>query len=143
MELFTSYHAKAEDLHKAGYFIVNISVIFPKFAKPQHYDMPMLLILAPRKEMLNMEPEAYDKAFAGILAGLSAHEVVRSLFIRGGRVNKDKIVLLCYEKDRATCHRSIVGDWITEHTGLPVTEVAFAEDVQTVKQPTYEAPTLF
>lgn len=128
MEFFTSYHAKAAQLHKEGYFVVNISVMFPKFAKIEHYDVPSFLVLAPRKDMLKMSQENYDKAFAKILSEFSPSEIVKQLGQRAFLAGKEKIVLLCYEKNRCECHRSVVGDWIEKGTGNTVKEVLWDSD---------------
>lgn len=141
MEFFTSYHAKAAQLHKERYFVVNISVMFPKFAKIDHYDVPSFLMLAPRKDMLKMSQDNYDKAFAKILSQLSPSEIVKQLGQRAFLAGKEKIVLLCYEKNRCECHRSVVGDWIEKHTGAAVKEVSWDADKPKAKPST--PPTLF
>lgn len=141
MEFFTSYHAKAAQLHKERYFVVNISVIFPKFAKPEHYDVASFPLLAPRKDMLKMSQANYDQAFAKILSELNPAQIVKQLGQRAFLAGKEKIVLLCYEKDRCECHRSVVGDWIEQHTGTAVKEVFW--DTDKPKAKAAPPPTLF
>lgn len=54
-----------------------------------------------------------------VLDKLNAQVIVDELFrLSGGK----SVVLMCYEKDRNTCHRSLVGNWIEEKLGIEVKE---------------------
>ncbi len=40
----------------------------------------------------------------------------------------DKVILLCYEKPAAFCHRHLVADWINKHKGINFI-VEYSKDV--------------
>ena len=49
------------------------------------------------------------------------------------------VALCCYEKPGDFCHRHILAKWITENTGIEITEFGVVEK----KEPKYEQANLF
>jgi uncharacterized protein YeaO (DUF488 family) len=124
LQIFTSYHAKAKQLKDSGFCVVNISVKFPPFADPKHYAATVKK-LAPTYDMLKLSNLEYRKRFDEILAQTSPAEIFLELEKIAMQSGSGKVALLCYEKDRNTCHRSYVGDWIANGLGIIVEEVNF------------------
>jgi uncharacterized protein YeaO (DUF488 family) len=82
------------------------------------------MLLAPSKQTFALKSdEAFEATYLAELeeAGVAK---VRDLLRRfseeaGGR----PLVLLCWERDRAECHRSMFARWWTERTGEDVEEL--------------------
>jgi hypothetical protein len=71
--------------------------------------------LAPRRDMLHLPWPVYVQEYQRTLAGLNAAQVVADL--------GPDAVLLCFERDRAECHRRLVAEWIEAETGVKVPEL--------------------
>ena len=80
------------------------------------------LKLAPKPEMLKIGNwEEYRRRYREeVLAGLDPDEVLRDLNIEGAGHD---IILLCFEKERAHCHRGLVAEWFHETKGIIVPEL--------------------
>jgi len=127
MEILTSYHAKIDQLIEMGLTPISISVQFPKYAKIKYHQYK---VLAPTYAMLKMDKGQYNEEFQKILAKQNAVHIHSDLV----RLSKEKdIVLLCYEKDRNECHRSIVGKWLESKLQIKVEEVEFQNVVKKEK----------
>ena len=74
-----------------------------------------------------------------IHANLKAHITVQATWqiemLSGGKDD----ALCCYEKPGDFCHRHILAKWITENTGIEITEFGVVEK----KEPEYEQASLF
>jgi hypothetical protein len=137
LQIFTSYHAKAKQLKDSGFCVVNISVKFPPFADPKNY-AASLKKLAPTYDMLKLSDKEYYRRFDEILSKTSPAEIFLELEKIAMQAGSEKVALLCYEKDRDTCHRSYVGDWIANGLGIIVEEVNFDPPK---KEPIKQEPT--
>ena len=136
MQIYTSYHAKAKALKEMGFCIINISVKFPQFGDPKIYAASVKK-LAPAYDMLKLSDKEYYRRFDEILAKTSPAEIFLELEKIAIQSGSENVVLLCYEKDRNTCHRSYVGDWIANGLGIVVEEVNFDPPK---KEPTKQEP---
>lgn len=89
---------------------------------PKWYTGARYLPLAPTADMLKMT--AWDeyrlRYHDEILSVLDPDEVLRDLNVE----NTDHdILLLCFEKQRAHCHRGLVAMWLRETRGIWVPEL--------------------
>lgn len=123
LEVFTSYHARAEKLNEMGFAVISISVGWPKYAKAEWYagKMPEL---APTGNMLRMSHERYYQEFDKILAKTNQEKVLETMEKIARHAGSDKVALLCFEADCKECHRSYVANWLGE-VGVIVPEVEF------------------
>jgi len=111
--LKTSYFAKSAK-HPGA---VSIARFPPKWYTGARYPR-----LAPEPEMLRIgDWDEYKRRYKGeILSVLDPEEVIRDL---GVDAAAHDIVLLCFEKDRAHCHRGLVAEWFCETMGIVVPEL--------------------
>lgn len=118
--LKTSYFAKSAK-HPGAVSIAR----FP----PAWYTGARYPRLAPKPEMLKLEDwDEYKRRYKGeILSVLDPDEVLRDLCVDGAGHD---IVLLCFEKDRAHCHRGLVAEWFLETRGIVVPELGSASTQQ-------------
>ena len=119
MNIFTSYHHKAEKLIEMGLTPISISAQFPPYSKIKYHQYK---VVAPRYEMLQMSLDDYDIEFQKILGGLNTVHVHSDLVKLSG--GKD-IVLLCFEKDPENCHRQKVAKWLEKKLQIKVKEITF------------------
>lgn len=134
VEVFTSYHAKAEKLNEMGFAVISISVGFPKFGRVEWYagKMPEL---APTRDMLNLDTDAYYKRFDKILSRTTAEKCLETMERIAAHAGTDKVALLCFEANRNECHRSYVGEWLEEQLNIQVKEVEFTKPMNEIKKP--------
>ncbi len=111
--LLTSYFAKGAK-HPGA---VSITRFPPKWYTGHRY-----LPLAPKPEMLKIgDWEEYRRRYREeILAALDPDAVLWDLGVEGAGHD---IVLLCFEKERAYCHRRLVAEWFRETKGIRVPEL--------------------
>ena len=128
LKIFTSYHAKAQQLIEMGLMPISISTMFPRFSKIKYAQYKEL---GPRYEMLKWDLDRYDKEFQNILSKLNAVNVHTHL--TNLSMGKD-IVLLCYETNFNDCHRKKVGEWIEKKLQIIVKEVNFSTPKKEVKK---------
>jgi hypothetical protein len=80
--------------------------------------------LAPTRDMLHMDRETYELAYAQILAGLDPAKVWADLHELAAGTEP---VMMCYERPPFTktnhCHRRLVAAWFEEFLGVGVPEV--------------------
>ena len=111
-------------LLKTGYFAtaakepgaISIARFPPKwFAGPRYFR------LAPEPWMLGIgDWHEYTWVYReNILARIDPEEVLREL---GVPDSPHDIILLCFEKERARCHRGLVAEWFRGTIGLDVPE---------------------
>ena len=55
--------------------------------------------------------EEYDKKYYEILNSLDKEKVIKKLNWLKEKTNKN-VVLLCWEKDKNKCHRSLLANWL-------------------------------
>ena len=122
MEIFTSYFSKLNKLNLKDYEPVSISRFTPRW-----YIGSVCKSLAPSAEILLAYKDDRDwvkfkNKYINELNKLNPHDIYRRLvsMSRG----KD-IVLMCFEKDYTTCHRSICAEWLRKNVGIIVREIGF------------------
>jgi uncharacterized protein YeaO (DUF488 family) len=118
--LKTSYFAKSSKEPGA----VSIARFPPKWYTGARY-----LPLAPAPELLKIKDwDEYRRRYhKEVLAVLDPDTVLRDL--NAENAGHD-IILLCFEKDRAHCHRGLVAAWFREMRGITVPEIRDESGVQ-------------
>lgn len=100
--------------------------------------IPQMRNVCPTRYMVSgpCSHDEYLKLYDRILASQDANQVVKQIEMLSG--GKD-VALCCYEKPGDFCHRHILAKWITENTGIEITEFGVVEK----KEPNYEQASLF
>lgn len=134
MKIFTSYFGNSRKLKEAGVNMICIAIGKPRFIA----GIPQMLNVCPTRYMVSgpCSREEYLKLYDRILASQDANQVVKQIEMLSG--GKD-VALCCYEKPGDFCHRHILAKWITENTGIEITEFGVVEK----KEPNYEQASLF
>ena len=134
MKIFTSYFGNSRKLKEAGVNMICVAIGKPRFIA----GIPQMLNVCPTRYMVSgpCSREEYLKLYDRILASQDANQVVEQIEMLSG--GKD-VALCCYEKPGDFCHRHILAKWITENTGIEITEFGVVEK----KEPNYEQASLF
>jgi hypothetical protein len=134
MKIFTSYFGNSRKLKEAGVNMICVAIGKPRFIA----GIPQMLNVCPTRYMVSgpCSREEYLKLYDRILASQDANQVVKQIEMLSG--GKD-VALCCYEKPGDFCHRHILAKWITENTGIEITEFGVVEK----KEPKYEQANLF
>ena len=134
MKIFTSYFGNSRKLKEAGVNVICVAIGKPRFIA----GIPQMLNVCPTRYMVSgpCSREEYLKLYDRILASQDANQVVEQIEMLSG--GKD-VALCCYEKPGDFCHRHILAKWITENTGIEITEFGVVEK----KEPNYEQASLF
>ena len=134
MKIFTSYFGNSRKLKEAGVNMICVAIGKPRFIA----GIPQMLNVCPTRYMVSgpCSREEYLKLYDRILASQDANQVVKQIEMLSG--GKD-VALCCYEKPGDFCHRHILAKWITENTGIEITEFGVVEK----KEPKYEQASLF
>lgn len=134
MKIFTSYFGNSRKLKEAGIKIICVAIGKPRFIA----GIPQMLNVCPTRYMVSgpCSHDEYLKLYDRILASQDANQVVKQIEMLSG--GKD-VALCCYEKPGDFCHRHILAKWITENTGIEITEFGVVEK----KEPNYEQASLF
>ena len=103
---------KAAKLDEDDFVFVQISLSSPKWFP---HNLVKFLSLAPTWDLLNSYKsgkiefdEEYDKKYYEILHSLDKDKKLNWL---KEKTNKN-VVLLCWEKDKNKCHRSLLANWL-------------------------------
>ena len=123
MEIFTSNFASAHRFDPERYCLVSIS----RFA-PQGWDGLSAPAFAPSASLLKdykqgyCSEEVYCIRYCQMLDSIN----VRNVFVFLSRYAQGRdIVLLCYEKAGAFCHRRLLASWVLDHFGYDIKEFSF------------------
>jgi len=110
--LKTSYFAKAGTHPNA----ISIAAYNPSWFKGRSYpDLapPWTLVSMYKKGYISKDD--YELKYIKILEELDPQKVIKDL--------GENAVLLCYEKPSEFCHRHIVAQWLSDRTGITITEL--------------------
>lgn len=123
MDIYTSNFASARRFDPSRYCLVSIS-LFP----PKGWNGYRCFSLAPSDSLLReyksgaINEAGYTDSYLQYLDSIA----VRSEFKVMAEWAKGRdIVLLCYEKAGAFCHRRLLASWILEHFGYDIKEFSF------------------
>lgn len=136
-EIATGYFAKMKEYINDGYAPVSISR-FP----PENIRCAKWLTPAPSSALLagyKAGKIPFDKYDENYLNEIKAKEIgiydelqalIKELEKRGYK----KMVLLCYEKDPASCHRSLFSHYMNRHFNLRIHEVGQEPDITIIQR---------
>ena len=114
MKIYTSYFGNHRNYRQCG---IPISIAY---YYPSDYNYKKFKNFVSSKEILYLSWEKFTPIYQKILSRLNPDIILAKLekLSRG-----QDIVLLCWEKDPSHCHRTLVADWLQEHTGTFINEV--------------------
>lgn len=121
INIYTTNYAKASRLSDKHYLKVSISYFRPREHKGMHIQS-----LAPSQKLLEdykngLTPEEYEPRYREQISKLND---IHALFeIMAKQAKGRDILLLCYEKKNAFCHRHILSDIIFERYGYRIAEL--------------------
>ena len=122
-KLYTTYFSK---MKKAIGLKIGIVRFLQKWIDLEKYEMIHLPQLSPSKKLLlnykdgNIDWEMYTTIFK---EEMKSHDMKRALNRTQELLDEGKdITIICYCKDRNTCHRSLIGDYF-EELGYEVNEI--------------------
>ena len=120
MAIWTSRYSN-KGLSSDKHYLVGISIGQPRFRlgyelREQCYS------LAPKGYMLNMDIEAFKRAYYGKLEGIGKDRIISMVtkLDEKARSEGKELVLLCFEDVRVEgdwCHRTIFAEWWAENVG--------------------------
>ncbi len=133
MKIYTSYFGNSRKLAEEGVKIICVAI-----GKPRFMNVPQMLNVCPTRYMVSgpCSHNEYLKLYDEILARQDANNVLEQIRSLGGGQD---VALCCYEKPGDFCHRHILAKWLTENTGVEITEFGVVEK----KEPKYEQASLF
>jgi hypothetical protein len=110
--LFTWYSRAALDADPLGVTLVRISLGRPKWIHPARTAaIPYIAELAPVGRLFDLDEPEFDRAYRSAStrsASIASKQRFRELAAtHGGR----PLILLCFERDRADCHRGTFATW--------------------------------
>lgn len=111
MKIYTSYFGNLRKIPK-GITPISIANYMPKGLNFSRYNLlcPPVPVMNKHKQGGSFE-DFSNEYKAQVLSKLNAKDVIENLkYLSYG----NDIVLLCYEKDDTTCHRSILREWLNE-----------------------------
>lgn len=114
--------------------MICVAIGKPKFMP----NVPHMLNVCPTRYMISgaCSNAEYLKLYDRILACQNANAVIEQIkSLSGGQ----DAALCCYEKPGDFCHRHILAKWLTENTGIEITEFGEARK----KESKYEQASLF
>lgn len=93
---------------------VRISVGLPRFW-PEAREFPYVMELAP-VGLLDLTADEFDAAYVARLEKGGVDRIVTRLREVEATTDLD-VVLMCFERDRTQCHRSLAATWYSQQTG--------------------------
>lgn len=121
IQIYTTNYTKASRLSNKHYLKVSISLI-----RPREFDGMHIQSFAPSKQLLEdykngLSPEQYETRFREQIDQLD--DIYAFFKIMAKQAKGRDILLLCYEKKNAFCHRHILSDIIYERYGYRIKEL--------------------
>lgn len=136
MKIYTSYFGNAKALAKACVKIVSIACW-----QPRYLSVPVVMSdVAPTPWMVKKAShQQYLDAYRQILSRLDPYEFIERLERTCGGSD---VALCCYEKPDDFCHRHLLAQYLSQHTGIEIKE--FVSTPPAPKKPEkIEPPSLF
>jgi hypothetical protein len=98
---------------------------------PPWYPGKRFLDVAPRRDMLKLPKDDYDREYQKILDSLDPVQVYKKICDMYG----EDSILLCWESPNVRCHRRWVAEWLEAANGIIVPEYGFKrEDILPYKE---------
>ena len=137
MRVYTSYFSNGKRLSAANVVMVGVALFPPKW-----FYGTSLKQLAPTWSIFNEKPfteERYTERYRNEVLAKVDPQWVLQMLERIGR-GRD-VALCCFEKPGDFCHRMLIAKWLTEATGIEVTE--FGDDKKKPDKPQPRQLSLF
>jgi Protein of unknown function, DUF488 len=112
----SSYHAYRPEMGQP----VRISLGVPRFKLSWELPPNPLWELTPRGRYFHAEPAEFAREYR---AQLDRYGTARLHEIFTALATGDRLLLLCFERSGADCHRRLFSQWWLEHTGEIIPEV--------------------
>ena len=121
INIYTTNYTKASRLSNKHYLKVSISLI-----RPKEFNGMQINSFAPSKELLTdykngLSEQEYETRYREQIDKLS--DIYAFFKIMAKQAKGRDILLLCYEKKSAFCHRHILSDIIFERYGYRIQEL--------------------
>ncbi len=121
INIYTTNYTKASRLSNKHYLKVSISLY-----RPKEFNGMQINSFAPTKELLEdykngLSEKEYETRYREQISKLS--DIYAFFQIMAKQANGRDILLLCYEKKSAFCHRHILSDIIFERYGYRIQEL--------------------
>lgn len=121
IQIYTTNYTKASRLSNKHYLKVSISYI-----RQREFDGMHIQSFAPSKQLFEdykngLSPEQYEIRFREQIGNLA--DIYAFFKIMAKQAKGRDILLLCYEKKNAFCHRHILSDIIYERYGYRIKEL--------------------
>lgn len=121
IDIYTTNYTKASRLSEKYYLKVSIS-----YYRPREFKGMQIQSFAPTKELLEdykngLSPEQYELRYREQINKLA--DIYSFFQIMAKQAKGRNILLLCYEKKNAFCHRHILSDIIYERYGYRIKEL--------------------
>lgn len=121
INIYTTNYTKASRLSNKHYLKVSISLF-----RPKEFNGMQINSFAPTKELLEdykngLSEQEYETRYREQISKLS--DIYSFFQIMAKQAKGRDILLLCYEKKNAFCHRHIFSDIIFERYGYRINEL--------------------
>lgn len=118
MKIYTSYFANWKKLREAGVVMLSIAS-----APPRWFTGRQLSHAAPKRFPVRESNVAFECRYREeVLRRINPHLFIDSLEHFG--LGHD-VALCCYERPEVFCHRHLLAEWLTEHTGVEIIEFGY------------------
>lgn len=136
MKIYTSYFARQKKMELPDTSYVSIAVGNPRYSVP--YKIVNLGLLKPFGIFRVYHGEEYKQKYFERLDGYGVEKIRRA--IEEASEGHENVILMCHEKDKNECHRSMFAEWWLKNTGEVIPEYG-EEPVEEKSE--YEQLTLF
>lgn len=130
--VYTSYFAKHKKNPDPNAVYLSIAVGNPKYSVP--YTIVDFRMLKPFGVFGVYDGEEYKKKYFERLDSYGVDKIREEMLKLSG--DHEKVFLLCHEKNKNECHRSMFAEWWEKHTGEVISE--WDEKVEESKEEKYE-----
>jgi len=121
--LYTWSWRAALDTDLAGITLVRISLGRPKWVATDRIEaIPYISELAPVGRLFHLEGDEFELRYREHLDAVGVERIDRRFRDVASAYGEQPLVLLCFEKSPADCHRGSFARWWQERTGELVPE---------------------
>lgn len=118
MKIYTSYFARQKKMELSDTSYVSIAVGNPRYSVP--YKIVNLGLLKPFGIFRVYHGEEYKQKYFERLDGYGVEKIRRA--IEEASEGHENVILMCHEKDKNECHRSMFAEWWLKNTGEVIPE---------------------
>ena len=136
MKIYTSYFVRQKKMELQDVSYVSIAVGNPRYSVP--YKIVNLGLLKPFGIFRVYHGEEYKEKYFERLDGYGVEKIRKA--IEEASEGHENVILMCHEKDKKECHRSMFAEWWFKNTGEIIPE--YGEEPKEENEE-YEQLTLF